>query len=153
MSKTDKSLPSNKFIKLVGKLSRNQTSLLLQLPTGHAPLNKHLHHIGKVELLICPTCNLEDETVHHFIITCPARDEIRRKMLSTLGRDARSLQTLLTALQATPHLLAYVKATGKGAPEMDSRTGVGQPQALKKKNGHLNNSPSKHRSEGIWLIF
>lgn len=31
MSKIDKSLPSNKFIKLAGKLSRNQVSLLLQL--------------------------------------------------------------------------------------------------------------------------
>jgi hypothetical protein len=113
MSKIDKSLPSNKFIKLTAKLSRNQTSMLLQLRTGHAPLNKHLHRIGSIESPTCPACEMEDETVHHFIATCPARDRMRRKTLSTLGRRARSMQTLLTDPKAVPHLLAYVKATGR----------------------------------------
>jgi ribonuclease HI len=113
MSKIDKSLPSNKFTKLTDKLSRNQSSMLLQLRTGHAPLNKHLHRIGSIESPTCPACEMEAETVHHFITTCPAREITRRKTLNTLGRRARSMETLLTDPKAIPYLFAYVKATGR----------------------------------------
>jgi hypothetical protein len=41
--------PFNKFRKKLFKLSRNQSSLMMQLRTGHIPLNVHLRRIGKVE--------------------------------------------------------------------------------------------------------
>ncbi|KAG2737837.1 hypothetical protein P692DRAFT_20657274, partial [Suillus brevipes Sb2] len=47
------------------------SSLLFQLRTGHAPLNKHLHCIAKAPSPICQQCRQREETVHHFIITCP----------------------------------------------------------------------------------
>ncbi|OAX32906.1 hypothetical protein K503DRAFT_651940, partial [Rhizopogon vinicolor AM-OR11-026] len=43
-------------------------SLLFQLRTGHAPLNKHLHCIAKVPNPACQHCYLREETVRHFLI-------------------------------------------------------------------------------------
>ncbi|GBE84553.1 hypothetical protein SCP_0605320 [Sparassis crispa] len=42
-SRIDPSLPSSKFEKLVTDLPRCHASLLIQLRSGHAPLNGHLH--------------------------------------------------------------------------------------------------------------
>jgi hypothetical protein len=39
VSLIDKKLPSNSYLKLVKGLTRRQTSLLIRLRTGHAPLN------------------------------------------------------------------------------------------------------------------
>jgi hypothetical protein len=39
----DKTAPSKHFSMLVEKLPQRHSSLLFQLHTGHAPLNKHLH--------------------------------------------------------------------------------------------------------------
>jgi len=38
---------------------------------GHAPLNKHLHRIGKAESPLCPHSQHAEETIHHFLISCP----------------------------------------------------------------------------------
>ena len=43
------SLPSNKFWKLMVEHSRAQASLVIQLRTGHVPLNVYLHRISKLE--------------------------------------------------------------------------------------------------------
>ena len=40
MRHIDPSLPSDNYLKITNKLNRRQTSLLTQLRTGHAPLNK-----------------------------------------------------------------------------------------------------------------
>ena len=63
MKKTDPTTPSNKYIDLVTTLPRKLASILSQLRTGHTPLAKHLHHIGKTNSLICPACQQSNETV------------------------------------------------------------------------------------------
>ena len=50
--------------------------------TGHAPLNYHLHKIGKTDSSICPTCNTDQETVEHLIAKCPALAQLRFQHLS-----------------------------------------------------------------------
>ena len=45
MQRIDKSMPSNKYLKLTEGLTRRQASWLIQLRTGHAPLQAHLHRI------------------------------------------------------------------------------------------------------------
>ncbi|KAG2125441.1 hypothetical protein DEU56DRAFT_688728, partial [Suillus clintonianus] len=52
----DPSMPSNKFIKLIATLPKRQASIYTQLRTRHAPLNQHLHRIGKSITPNCPTC-------------------------------------------------------------------------------------------------
>ncbi|KAH9848421.1 hypothetical protein C2E23DRAFT_739634, partial [Lenzites betulinus] len=45
---------------------------LIQLCTGHAPLNQHLFRIGKTDSLLCPSCRAALESILYFIIQCPA---------------------------------------------------------------------------------
>ena len=49
----------------------------LHLITGHCTLNKHLHTIQKVNSSTCPNCDLEEETVEHFLGKCPSTSTIR----------------------------------------------------------------------------
>ena len=45
--------------------------------TGHAGLNKHLHTMTLSNTDICPKCELEVETVDHFLSSCPAFSQLR----------------------------------------------------------------------------
>ncbi|KAJ8595545.1 hypothetical protein M405DRAFT_727800, partial [Rhizopogon salebrosus TDB-379] len=73
--------------------------------TGHAPLNKYLHRIGKAESSQCPHYHQVDETVHHYLITCPFYRRERHILAGTLGRKATSIYFLPTDPIATPHLV------------------------------------------------
>jgi len=107
----DDSLPSNKFLELTKELTRRQASLVLQLRTGHVPLNRHLYRINRAESALCPACELEDETVHHYLMTCPARWKQRRPLERALGRAATSISKLLSLPKALPHLFRYIQNT------------------------------------------
>ncbi|KAF8236099.1 hypothetical protein L208DRAFT_1531107 [Tricholoma matsutake] len=61
--------PSNKYIKLISGLPQKLASILSQLRTGHTPLAKHLHCIGKVDSPNCPDCQQGEEMIQHFICT------------------------------------------------------------------------------------
>ncbi|KAG2072429.1 hypothetical protein BDR04DRAFT_1013692, partial [Suillus decipiens] len=45
---------------------------LVQLRTGHIALNKYLKCIRKSPTARCPKCEVHDESVHHFLLVCPA---------------------------------------------------------------------------------
>src|ERR1700761_4614550 len=107
----DPSMPSNQYRRLTADLSRSKLALLTQLRTGHAPLNKHLHRISRSESPLCPKCHQEDETVKHFILTCPSYERLRNTHLHTLGRGALSLKYLLTSPKALKPLFAYIAST------------------------------------------
>ena len=66
----DPSIPSSKFQALIQGLPRCHASLLMQLQSGHTPLNKHLHHIGSVDSPTCPACKEAQETVLHRLLLC-----------------------------------------------------------------------------------
>ena len=70
MDKVDNKLPSHSFLTVTGHLSRAQASMLMQLCMGHVPLNYFLHKTNKAESPVCPTCQLADETVHHYLFDC-----------------------------------------------------------------------------------
>jgi hypothetical protein len=106
-------LPSTKFKKLVALLPRKHASLLIQLRTGHIPLNKHLHHISKAESPICPCCQRFNETIHHFLILCPAHQNAWRTMIQAAGRDATSLTRLLSDPELLSHLFCFIGRSGR----------------------------------------
>ena len=56
ISSIGKSLPSNKFLKLVDSLDCHQSAIITQLQTGHILLNHHLFHIRCAKTPICPHC-------------------------------------------------------------------------------------------------
>jgi len=92
--KFDPTMPSPNLSKLCAKLARRPASLLVQLRTRHIPLNKHLFKIGKADSPICTICHSSDETVHHFLLQCPAYMTQRKHLEGKLKRGARSLRTL-----------------------------------------------------------
>ncbi|KAF9542354.1 hypothetical protein CPC08DRAFT_620124, partial [Agrocybe pediades] len=60
---------------------RRQSSLLVQLRTGHFPLNDYLHKRKLAPSPICRACNEQQrETIDHLIKECPAYQEHRRQL-------------------------------------------------------------------------
>ena len=109
----DNSLPSNKFIKETQNTRRSETATIYQLRTGHIPLAKYLHRIGKAETPRCPHCNEHDETVHHYLIRCQAHERWRVKMTQEGGIRTSSQQALLGDKEMYPHLIKFIKRTRK----------------------------------------
>jgi ribonuclease HI len=108
----DKSLPSNKFLQLIDKLSRSQSAILAQLRTGHAPLNQHLFRTRCVESPVCPHCGgLVVETVRHYLLQCPHYQQERHRLRRKLKRSANSISFLLSNPLAIKPLLKYITAT------------------------------------------
>ncbi|OAX32763.1 hypothetical protein K503DRAFT_701563, partial [Rhizopogon vinicolor AM-OR11-026] len=52
----------------------------------------------------CPHCQPIEETVHHFLLSCPFYQRERHILVNALGRKA-SISYLLTDPNATPHLV------------------------------------------------
>lgn len=63
-------LPSNAFTKLAEDLPRLDAATLIQMRTGHFPLNAYLFKMGKVDRPNCPACGEPQETVQHFLEDC-----------------------------------------------------------------------------------
>jgi ribonuclease HI len=80
----DESAPSSAFQKLVRDIPRRYASILVQLRTGHIPLNKFLHRIDCADSPVCPACEGGHESVLHFLVTCPAYEPLRRSLHKTL---------------------------------------------------------------------
>ncbi|KAF8584210.1 hypothetical protein K439DRAFT_1346665, partial [Ramaria rubella] len=86
---------------------------LLQLRTGHIPLNQHLHRIGKSTTPKCPHCPFQNETVHKFPMLCPSYAAQRYQMEKKLGRGAKSIHNLLSHPNAFPPLFTFIKNTNR----------------------------------------
>jgi len=113
MKKTNPTTPSRKYINLITDLPQKVASILLQLRTGHAPLAKHLHCIGKSDSPICPACQQSKETIQHFLLHCMTHQAARQALRnSTGGRDVNITQ-LLTMPKTLPALSHYIAMTGQ----------------------------------------
>jgi ribonuclease HI len=79
----DPTLPSKKFIKLIGddRLSRADASRIFQLRTGHALLNAYPERFKRADNARCPACGHVKEDVQHFLLNCPAYSHERWALL------------------------------------------------------------------------
>ncbi|THU78437.1 hypothetical protein K435DRAFT_591811, partial [Dendrothele bispora CBS 962.96] len=84
---------------------------LVQLRTGHIPLRKHLHRICRADTPICPCCRRHPETVHHFLLRCPAHATARQRLRTEIGSRRCTTQALLTQKKLLPALFDYINAT------------------------------------------
>jgi len=107
----DASAPSKHFLELVEKLPRNQSTLLFQLRTGHAPLNRHLHRITRAPSPKCQQCHLRDETVHHFLINCPAYARERHALRNEIRPNILHLRNLLNHRKCIKPTLRFIAST------------------------------------------
>lgn len=114
MLQIDPSTPSNKFMNNCKSLTRAQSSVILQLRTGHIGLRAHLFRIKKAVSPGCPHCGDQfHETVWHFLIQCPHYAFARHTLTNKLKHLAGSLSYLLTASDAVTPLLSYIHATAR----------------------------------------
>jgi ribonuclease HI len=118
-SRMDPEFPFNKFRKKLFKLTRNQSSLIMQLRTGHIPLNFYLRRIGKVDSDKCSKCeenpaNVQvTETINHFLFECQAYDEARHALIDKIGRSQLSLTKIMKNANHMKALVTYINRTGR----------------------------------------
>lgn len=109
----DPSLPSTRFRKLQVTMLRGQIALYIQLRTGHAPLAKHLYRLKTIDSPGCKACKNAHETVKHYLLDCPATERYRAGLVKALGRESRSIRTLLSHPDALKPLMEYIGKTGR----------------------------------------
>ena len=113
----DKTTPSDKFLKAISKanLSREVASRIVQLRLQHIPLNSYLHRFKRVDKPNCPACGEADETITHFLLSCPsyafeqwalARQVRKRKKHMTV-------ETLVGDPEMVKPLANYIDSTGR----------------------------------------
>lgn len=113
MRNTDPNAPNDKFMKLAKGLRKGQTSMLVQLRTGHIPLNAYLHRFHLRDDPDCPHCPDESETVQHFLFDCPEYKWERHQLRRKLGRGANSMACLTGTKAGARQLLKYIESTGR----------------------------------------
>ena len=111
----DKTAPSKTFLRAMSnkELSREAASRIAQLRLSHAPVNHYLKRIGKVDSARCPACGADDETIQHFLLSCPSYEH-ERWALNQQARKLRkqlSLGTLLGDQNMILPLANYIDAT------------------------------------------
>lgn len=113
LQKIDPSMPSTKYRKMQADMTKGQAALSIQLRTGHAPLNRQLHRMKLIDSPVCTGCNRAHETVKHYLLDCPKTSCLRAKISDALGREARSLKTLLSHPKALKAVLIFIGRTGR----------------------------------------
>ncbi|KAG2036797.1 hypothetical protein BDR03DRAFT_865425, partial [Suillus americanus] len=88
--------------KIVDDHPRRHAALFVQLHTGH------LHRILRVSSPFCSTCEEREETVHHFLMSCPAYTRYRVALKAELDTQAQSLKGLLNDRNSIKAVLKYV---------------------------------------------
>ena len=73
---------------------RRVSNLLCRLRHGHCGLNSYLHRIDKSNST-CQQCGVEDETVEHYVLRCPAFDVQRGVLLQRVNIDDPTLSMVL----------------------------------------------------------
>ncbi|KAE9384391.1 hypothetical protein BT96DRAFT_773189, partial [Gymnopus androsaceus JB14] len=81
---------------------------LTQLRIGHAPLQKHLYNINRVDSPLCPCCKRHPETVYHYLMECPAHRTRRDRMRRAIGRRSCTLSALLTTAETLKELFQFI---------------------------------------------
>ncbi|MDT7543689.1 MAG: hypothetical protein QOE33_3601, partial [Acidobacteriota bacterium] len=61
----------------------------MQLRSGHILLQAHLFRIAWAEAPDCPRCCVRKETVHHFLMVCPAYMAQRQRMANGYIGDGK----------------------------------------------------------------
>ena len=95
LSKINHFFPSSKYRKLTHELSQAQSSIIIQLRSGHMPLNTYLHRISKLDQPTCTHCRTGEETMHHYLFNCGVWKHEHWLMGHSLGRASKSLWSLL----------------------------------------------------------
>ena len=93
----------------------------IQLITGHIGLNKHLFTLTLSTTDICPNCELEVETVDHFLSSCPSFSQLRADYFNAFYNTTTEI---FDNFDIT-HIVKYVTKTKRlKIPENTDQSGV-----------------------------
>ncbi|KAJ3492820.1 hypothetical protein NLJ89_g11157 [Agrocybe chaxingu] len=114
----DPDFPFDEYRQLQGKLTRAQASLLIQIRSGHIPLNAYLFRFGKSDTKRCNACWRRSgghldvaETVRHFLFECPSYQWERSEMDEEIGPTNTNLRAILKSKKSVEALLKFVSKT------------------------------------------
>lgn len=111
----DASTPSKKFLQAISKkdLSYKAVSCIAQFRLAHMPVNQYLKWIGKVDSVGCSACGTEEETMEHFLLSCPSYTHERWALEQQAKKVQKqlSLGTLLGEPDMITPLANYIHAT------------------------------------------
>jgi ribonuclease HI len=120
----DDTFPFAGYRKRQNELTREQTSLLIQIRSGHIPVNVFLFRIGKANTKHCQECQITegeetpDETVNHFLFECRAHTNHRKTLEEIIGRDNLNLQTIMSDTKLMKALARFIVKTGRFKKEI-----------------------------------
>ena len=111
MQHTTGNLTPQQLRKLLLRRRRDEMSAIIQLRTGHAPLNKHLSRINKSPTDICQQCATATESTRHYLLDCRAYQTQRHAMRTKLGRVRGSLEDILSTSTGHNQLIRFIATT------------------------------------------
>jgi hypothetical protein len=139
LARLDPKFKPSKYATTAASLPRRQSALLVQLRSGHVPVQKHLHRIKKAATATCPGCGTTEETVMHYLLHCRKYNEQRKVLRRELGRKASEPTYLLSNTKALPALFRYIAATRRFDKtfgiELELAEGWKDPHAKTSKDG------------------
>lgn len=86
--------PSSDRTRFLLSLKRHDIRTITGILTGHCPLMRHMKIIKASESSTCPCCLEEDETVEHYLCSCPAFSRIRWRVFGVAELDSDQLLNL-----------------------------------------------------------
>ena len=114
----DDNFPFNSFRKRTHLLSRLQASLMIQLRSGHIPLNTYLLRINKTDSDLCQACLEEDnlhckETIKHFLFECNSYRAEREELVAKITRSHLNLRDIMKSTDRMTALAHFITRTGR----------------------------------------
>lgn len=112
MDKIDPTFPPKGFVETTDQLSRRESSLLIQMRTGHLPLNTYLHRRKFAKSPNCEHCPQTRETLNHVLRDCKQYRKQRHKLRRALGwRGMTDPASELTDDDKIKAVLAFIRET------------------------------------------
>lgn len=117
MKRVDAKYPYNQFRKWREYLTRAQGSILIQVRSGHLPINTYLKKINKRENNYCDACldrtgRPVPETINHFILDCETYENERHALKRHSGRaNVFNLERIFKTEKGTRNLINFLDAT------------------------------------------
>lgn len=106
LKEIDNNFPCKTYTKICCLLPRHQVSQLIQLHTGHIPLNNYLHKQKLAPTNKCKKCQLQQcKTLQHFLFSCLAYQKEWVIMDQTHKNAKHNLKSILKDVQHMTALL------------------------------------------------
>jgi hypothetical protein len=92
---------------------------MVQIRSGHIPLNVYLCKIGKIDSETCQACQNEEmqlqrrETVSHYLFECTAYNVEREQLAGKISRSHLNLKDIMANTDRMKALATYVNRTGR----------------------------------------